>query len=92
MFGLSLSKIIFTALLIVAVWKGWRLMVAIRDKISDPADYLQSNRQSARPSAGRKPAPAPRDAETLYECPHCHTYVPNGTICRSKEHCVLKQG
>ena len=84
MLGLSLSKIIFTVLLIVAVWKGWRLMTAIRDKISDPADYLQS--------AKRKKAPAPKEAETLYECPHCHTYVPNGTICRSKELCVLKQG
>jgi hypothetical protein len=84
MFGLSLSKLLFTALLIVAVWKGWRLMTAIRDKISDPADYAK---------APRKPrAAAPKEAETLYECPHCHTYVPNGTICRSKEHCVLKQG
>lgn len=84
MFGLSLSKIIFTILVIVAVWKGWRLMTAIRDKISDPADYLQGPR--------RKPAAAPKQAETLYECPHCKTYVPNGTICRSKDHCVLKQG
>ena len=84
MFGLSLSKLLFTALLIVAVWKGWRLMTAIRDKISDPADYVKAPRQPR--------TAAPKEAETLYECPHCHTYVPNGTICRSKEHCVLKQG
>jgi hypothetical protein len=83
MLGLSLSKIIFTVLLILAVWKGWRLMTAIRDKISDPADYLRTPK--------RRPVTATKQAETLYECPHCHTYVPNGTICRSKEHCVLKQ-
>ncbi len=84
MFGLSLSKIIFTALVILAVWKGWRLLTTIRDRISDPADYVRAPR--------RKRAATPERAETLYECPHCHTYVPNGTICRSKEHCVLKQG
>ena len=83
MLGLSLSKVLFTALLILAVWKGWRLMQIIRDKISDPADYaVQDKRKRA----------SVRSAETLYECPHCHTYVPNGTICRSKDHCVLKQG
>jgi hypothetical protein len=84
MLGLSLSKILFTVLLIVALWKGWRLMTASRDKISDPADYLQAKKQ--------KPAPRSANVETLYECPHCHTYVPNGTICRSRDHCVLKQG
>jgi hypothetical protein len=84
MLGLSLSKIIFTVLIIVAVWKGWRLVTMIRDKISDPADYARA----PKPKRSR----APKAAETLYECPHCHTYVPNGTICRSKEHCVLKRG
>lgn len=83
MFGLSLSKIIFTALLILAVWKGWKLMAAIRERISDPADYVETKK--------RKRAPSPKEAETLYECPHCHTYVPNGTICRSKDECVLKR-
>lgn len=85
MFGLSLSKLIFTALLIVAVWKGWKIMATIRDKISDPADYAGVK----RPEAKAPPKPGP--AETLYECPHCGTYVPNGTICRSKEQCVLEQ-
>ncbi len=83
MLGLSLTKILFTVLIVVAVWKGWRLMETIRDKISDPKDYLKA------PKAKR--AKAPKPAETLYECPHCHIYVPNGTICRSKEHCVLRQ-
>lgn len=85
MFGLSLSKLIFTALLIVAVWKGWKLMATIRDKISDPKDYAEVKRPE--PRARRRPTPA----ETLYECPHCGTYVPNGTICRSKADCVLKK-
>jgi hypothetical protein len=82
MLGLSLSKIVFTVLFVVAVWKGWRLVTVIRDKISDPADY--DRRQSRRPTA------SPEKTETLYECPHCKTYVPNGTICRSKELCVRK--
>ncbi len=86
MFGLSLSKLIFTALLIVAVWKGWKLMTAIRDKISDPADYA-GVKGPERKARAKKPGPA----ETLYECPHCGTYVPNGTICRSKDECVLKK-
>lgn len=88
MLGLSLSKIIFTALLILAVWKGWRLMLAIRDKISDPADYTPGLKRERRTAS----KPVGRGAETLYECPHCHTYVPNGTICRSSEQCVRKQG
>lgn len=84
MLGLSLSKILFTVLVIVAVWKGWRVMTAIRDKISDPTDYVKA----PPPKRPRHP----KSAETLYECPHCGTYVPNGTICRSKEECVLKRG
>jgi len=85
MLGLSLSKILFTVMLVLAVWKGWRLLSVIRDKISDPpADQVRQRPSHAPPSRPK--------AETLYECPHCHTYVPNGTICRSKEHCVLKQG
>lgn len=85
MLGLSLSKLIFTALLIVAVWKGWKLMQTIRDKISDPADYAEVERPKARARS------RPKSAETLYECPHCGTYVPNGTICRSEKECVLRK-
>jgi hypothetical protein len=83
MLGLSLSKILFTAMLVVAVWKGWRMLSVIRDKIGDPA--AEQVRRGPRQDAPKRP-----EAETLYECPHCRTYVPNGTICRSKEHCVLK--
>lgn len=83
MLGLSLSKILFTVMLVLAVWKGWRLLTVIRDKISDPAAEKVQR-------APRQAAPPKPKAETLYECPHCHIYVPNGTICRSKEHCVLK--
>ncbi|MGF1474505.1 MAG: hypothetical protein ACFB6S_02955 [Geminicoccaceae bacterium] len=44
MFGLSLSKLLFTALVIIAVWKGVGMLDKLRKRISDE-----------QPSQGKQP-------------------------------------
>jgi hypothetical protein len=65
MFGLSLTKLLFTAVVIAGVWKLYR--------------YLDA-RGRARPRGG-EPSGGPRDqsspaVEELIECTICGTYVP----------------
>ncbi len=74
MFGLSLSKLLFTLLVIVAVWRGFRLLREIQER---------------REAAGRRGRPSRRErvrrgeALELEPCPGCGTYLPRGTACPS---------
>jgi hypothetical protein len=79
MFTLSLSKILLTVLVIVAAWRGYRLLQQFQSRL-DAAN--------ARPSAPHRPTPKATD---LVECPRCGMFVPNGTICRSREECQFRR-
>jgi ribosomal protein L32 len=84
MLGLSFSHILVVVLVIVVLWRGQKILSSIRGHLNEPPPPPRAAR---RPKArGAKPA-QPTD---LVECPRCGTYVPNGTICRSIEECVLK--
>lgn len=87
MLGLSLGKLLLVVLVVVLVWRGKRLLGLVQQKLAE------AERQRA---PQRKPAAGPQepssDATTLVECPRCGLYVPNGTICRSKEECRYREG
>ena len=85
MFGFSLPKLLFTALVVVVVWMvfSW----ATR-RVAPPSD------SSARPGRGRgrgsghraedaaAPPPPPLKATVdLVACPRCGKYIPQGTVC-----------
>lgn len=82
MFTLSVGKILVVLLVIVAAWKGLRLLTAMQRKLEE---------------AQRRPPVPPRESGTqtattdLVPCPRCGTYVPNGTWCPSVEECSLKK-
>ena len=81
MFTLCFSKIVVTLLVIVAVWRGYRLLQGLQSRAG------AANARSA--SANRQP---PRAQTTdLVECPRCGTFVPNGTICRSVQECQYRR-
>jgi hypothetical protein len=88
MFGLSLSKIVFTILVIVAVWRAWRLIGPLIARLQTAAAPAPPPPRKP-PPAGRREAKASVD---LVECPKCGTFVPAGTWCPSKEACTLRRG
>ena len=69
MFGLSLSKILLTLLVIAAVWYGWR---AYNRYQALRADVRRRMAEEAR----RNPKPAAEpEAEDTIECPTCGAFV-----------------
>ena len=84
MFGLTLTKILFTIAIVVVIWRGfrwWRTFEARRVKLGArrAADERQL-RGNGRPGGrrfdrrARDDAPAIEDTEP---CPVCQTYVPS---------------
>ncbi|MEO1019456.1 MAG: hypothetical protein AAFY56_17450 [Pseudomonadota bacterium] len=87
MFGLTINKIIFTVLLIAAVWRGFRWLEQAKAR-GDLAVKNKRQQQAAKPRANRKEPPRP--AVDLVPCLKCGAYVPNGTFCPDKDHCLMK--
>ena len=81
MFELSFSKILLTALVMLAVWRGYRLYQQLQGRLA----AAQANQRAAT-------HPGPGRATDLVECPRCGLFVPNGTICRSVEECQFRRG
>jgi uncharacterized protein len=87
MFGLSLSKLILLAVVIAAVWYGFKWLgrvdkmrkeAAGRDRVDQKKRMAEADRASAAPtpaaSAGA-PAGAAAGAEDMVACRTCGTYV-----------------
>ena len=71
MLGLSLTKIIFTVLVIIAVWKGFAMLARLQ----------QAHKSEVRDAARR---PARRGGRTveLVECPRCGAFHDPASGCR----------
>ena len=74
MFGFSITKLLVTAILMMAVWYGFKL-ISKGDQAEDPkvADKSSSSR-----SANKPPVPVKNvetDAEDLVQCAVCKSYV-----------------
>ncbi len=82
MFTVSVGKILVVLLVILAAWKGLRLLTAMQRKLEEA--------QRRPPVPPRGPG-ATAAATELVPCPRCGTYVPNGTWCPSVEECSLKK-
>jgi hypothetical protein len=78
MFSLSFGKILVTVLVVVAVWRGYRIYQQMQARLA------AANERAARP------AQAPKSTD-LVECVRCGMFVPNGTICRSVEQCQFRR-
>ncbi len=83
MFGLSLTKILFTIALIVLVWRGFRLW----QRLEARRGALKRDRQveqATRPGAlGRNASGNPKRGTTVEEteaCPICDTFQATGSV------------
>lgn len=66
MFGLSLTKLLFTAVVIAGVWRLYRYL--------DARGRARPRPRDGKPSGGRDPSSLA--VEDLIECTICGTYVP----------------
>ena len=83
MFGFSLTKLLFTAAVILAVWYGFKWVGRMQVKRNaDAKEKLRAER--GRASVRPRPSPAAAmDAEDMVKCPACGDYV----AARSMTHC-----
>jgi hypothetical protein len=100
MFGLSLSKILFTVGIIIVIWRGWKLMEFFRDKISDEPEQRTVRKPRTRKpgwfsspfgKVADKPPVDDGPAMDLVRCPHCGAYVANGEFCEDPKTCPLNR-
>ena len=73
-FGLTLSKILFTILVVIAVWKGFALVGRLA------RERRQTEALRRRP--GNRTAAAAKRTIELVECPRCGAYVDPREGCR----------
>jgi hypothetical protein len=78
MFTLSFGKILVVVLVVVAAWRGYRLLQQVQARLAATDER--------RPAAG----PARSQATDLVECARCGLLVPNGTTCRSVRECQFR--
>jgi len=94
MFGLSLSKIVFTVIVMVVVWGAFkyygRLLGGRRENggtVRGDRPSLRDRVEKAAQDAVRKrmgedpSTPAQAPTEDLVRCPACGTWHPRGTPC-----------
>jgi len=74
MFGLSLSKLLFTVVVILIVWYGFKWVGRAHEMRQA---QLREQRKAARKAARREDAarPAPREVEDMVECRICGSFV-----------------
>lgn len=80
MFGLSLTELIFTVVLIVAVWRGFKYYE--RTKASKPRPRAGAARRERM--AGDAESGPPATVE-LVRCPACGTYHARAERCSCKQ-------
>lgn len=81
MFGLSFTKLLFTLLAIVAIWRVFKLVQRWQQRRAMAA--------AAEPARHSRTPTRPLDLEP---CPLCGTYVPkHGPRCRALEDCLFAE-
>lgn len=84
MFGITISKLLLIVLVIVAVWKGARILLQLQKRMEEINKNVAARQNSE--------AKAPKQPTTdLVACPRCGTYVPNGTWCPSVDQCKFRK-
>ena len=75
MFGFSLTKLLFTAAVIAAIWYGYKWI-----------GRIQSQRAAEEKLGGKRPGPAA--VEDMVRCPVCDSFVTaGGAVSCGREDC-----
>jgi uncharacterized protein len=76
MFGFSLTKLLFTAAVIAAVWYGYKWI-----------GRIQSMRAAENKLRGNRPRPGPAAVEDMIRCPACDSFVAAGATSCGRGDC-----
>jgi hypothetical protein len=76
MFGFSLTKLLFTAAVIAAIWYGYKWV-----------GRIQSMRAAEDKLDGNRPRPGPAVVEDMICCPACDSFVAKGAASCGREDC-----
>ena len=87
MFGFSLTKLLFTVLVIAVIWWGFKA-VAARGRISKPDASPKKRMRKKKGTPFFKHSEADGGTEELVECPKCGVYALPEKKCE-KDRCPM---
>ncbi len=76
MFGLSLTKILFTLAVVVIVWQGYRWLGRMQTRRDAIARETARGSGRGGRAAAAAAAPSPAEVEDMVECTVCGAFVP----------------
>lgn len=87
MFGFSITKLVFTIVIVVVVWQAFKYFTRLSDQREDRA---RMNGGKSQKSKGRADDPAPPGVEDMVKCSVCDSYVARGSQPCGKEGCPFR--
>lgn len=90
MFGFSLTKIVFTALVVFAVWKAFSYFTRMQDQRDRNARMKGRNAKSEGPTANAPHHDKHDGIEDMVECKVCGAYVARGAKSCGQETCPFQ--
>jgi len=88
MFGFSLFKIIFTIVIVIVVWNGFKYFTRMQDQRADRS-RMKSQGKGRNKASGNASAPQPgtEGIEDMVECKVCNAYVTRGAKSCGRDDC-----
>jgi len=92
MFGFSLTKIVFTAVIVYVVWNAFKYFTRVQDQRAERS-RVKNRGGGAKASAASKsapkssPPPAQEGVEDMVECKACGAYVTRGAKSCGRDDC-----
>ena len=88
MFGFSLTKIVFTVVIVYLVWNAFKYFTRVQDQRADRSRVKRQNGGAQASGASKpSPSPAPDGVEDMLECKVCGAYVTRGAKSCGRDDC-----
>lgn len=87
MFGFSITKLLFTAAAIIAVWYGFKYVGRMQERQKELAEERARAAKQAKRSGTGGAAKGGSGVEDMVECPACGAFVAAGSRACGKENC-----
>ena len=88
MFGFSLTKLVFTVVIVFVVWNAFKYFTRVQDQRADRS-RVKGQGGGAKSSSAPKSSAAPQQggAEDMIECKVCNAYVTRGAKSCGRDDC-----
>ena len=87
MFGFSITKLVFTIVIVVVVWQAFKYFTRLSDQREDRARMAD---KKANKNTGRGADASPPGVEDMVKCSVCDSYVARGSQSCGKEGCPFR--